>query len=188
MDNRDKIKQVATKLFSRRSYENVGIQQIVDECGISKPTLYYYFSSKKGLMEAILKEEFTPFLEGLADITQYAGDVMGTLRATVLSYQNFSTNDPYLYYLYKSMSAMPEQSDSYLLVKSFSDRESDIARQLFADIAKDHGNIGNRSVIYGSTFLGMVETYIKLIHSSFEYTEEDLLYRVLHQFLHGIYS
>ena len=43
MDNRELIVQSALELFYARGYDAVGVQEIVDKAGISKPTLYYYF-------------------------------------------------------------------------------------------------------------------------------------------------
>ena len=51
---KEKIMSTALKLFCRGGYDGVGIQEIVDSCGITKPTLYYYFGSKAGLLRAIL--------------------------------------------------------------------------------------------------------------------------------------
>ena len=56
MDNRQLIIEKALELFCARGYDAVGVQEIAEQSGITKPTLYYYFGSKQGLMETILKE------------------------------------------------------------------------------------------------------------------------------------
>ena len=40
-DTRSIILEKALELFSRRGYESVGIAEIVDSAGITKPSLYY---------------------------------------------------------------------------------------------------------------------------------------------------
>ena len=55
MDNRELIVQSALELFYARGYDAVGVQEIVDKAGISKPTLYYYFGSKLGLLKVLLE-------------------------------------------------------------------------------------------------------------------------------------
>ena len=55
MDNRENILQCALALFYMKGYDAVGVQEIVDTAGITKPTLYYYFGSKRGLLENVLK-------------------------------------------------------------------------------------------------------------------------------------
>ena len=46
MDNRAEILNAALDLFHARGYDAVGVQEIVDRAGVTKPTLYYYFGSK----------------------------------------------------------------------------------------------------------------------------------------------
>jgi len=46
---KEEIVNTAVELFSRRSYNNIGIQEIVDKVGIKKATFYHHFKSKKEL-------------------------------------------------------------------------------------------------------------------------------------------
>ena len=55
MDNRERILQCALELFYAKGYDAVGVQEIAQKAGITKPTLYYYFGSKYGLLETLLK-------------------------------------------------------------------------------------------------------------------------------------
>ena len=50
MDNRERILQCALELFYAKGYDAVGVQEIAQKAGITKPTLYYYFGSKYGLI------------------------------------------------------------------------------------------------------------------------------------------
>ena len=52
MDNRETILQCALELFYKRGYDAAGVKEIVEMAGITKPTMYYYFKSKLGLLEA----------------------------------------------------------------------------------------------------------------------------------------
>ena len=75
MDNKEKILDIALRLFSSKGYEGTGIQEIVDKAGITKPTLYYYFGNKEGVVSAIIDKYFIPFLNDLRVFTKYEGDV-----------------------------------------------------------------------------------------------------------------
>lgn len=46
----------ATRLFLEQGYEHTGLDQLIEECGGSKLTLYNYFGDKKGLLEAVVVE------------------------------------------------------------------------------------------------------------------------------------
>ncbi len=43
---RAKIIETAQRLIAERDYENVSVDDIVNECGVAKGTFYHYFSSK----------------------------------------------------------------------------------------------------------------------------------------------
>ena len=188
MSNRDVILNKAIELFSIYSFEVVGIQRIVEESGITKPTLYYYFGSKKGLMECILETHIGDYLENLKLKAEYQGHVMETLSHIAEYVGTYSSDRPEIFRLYKSMSAMPLESESGKLVSEYKEREDRIYQDLFEKIGEDHGNIRGRYPVYSMTFKGLLDTYVGMLASGFQYDEEDLLYRVLHQFLHGIYS
>ena len=55
---RDEILRTATDLFSEKSYHDVTMEEIAEEMGVSKGTIYNYFSSKENLYLEILKESF----------------------------------------------------------------------------------------------------------------------------------
>lgn len=68
LDNREKILECALDLFYQKGYDAVGVQEIVTLAGITKPTLYYYFKSKYGLLEALLRERCCKMNEQFAII------------------------------------------------------------------------------------------------------------------------
>lgn len=52
---REDILAVAAELFLRQGYEATAVDQIVRAAAIAKGTFYYYFSSKKAVLEAIAR-------------------------------------------------------------------------------------------------------------------------------------
>ncbi len=55
---RDEILKTATDLFSEKGYHELTMEEIAEEIGVSKGTIYNYFSSKENLYLEILKESF----------------------------------------------------------------------------------------------------------------------------------
>ena len=51
---RQRLLEMATKLFAEKGYAGTSVREIVDRAGVSKPVLYYYFKSKEGLFYALL--------------------------------------------------------------------------------------------------------------------------------------
>ena len=73
MENREMIMRFAKTLFYAKGYDAVGVQEIVDKAGVTKPTLYYYFGSKLGLLKTLIEETFQEFriiLHEAADMEQ----------------------------------------------------------------------------------------------------------------------
>ena len=53
-DPRQRILDVALKIFAHNGYAGASIQEIVDQAHVTKPTLYYHFKSKEGLFQALI--------------------------------------------------------------------------------------------------------------------------------------
>lgn len=65
---KSKITSVAWKLFYEKGYEATTVDQIINECGISKGNFYHYFSAKDELLNSLsemLDEEYEKIMEKL---------------------------------------------------------------------------------------------------------------------------
>lgn len=71
MDNREKILSCALESFYEWGYDAVGVQEIVEKAGVTKPTLYYYFGSKRGLLECVMNEHFSRLEEKLIKAAEH---------------------------------------------------------------------------------------------------------------------
>lgn len=57
--NCEKIVASATKAFALEGFSGARVQNIADDCGLPKANVLYYFKSKRGLYEAVLKKILT---------------------------------------------------------------------------------------------------------------------------------
>jgi AcrR family transcriptional regulator len=55
-EKRWQILRAARKHFANSGYAATSVPQIVDEAGVSKPTLCYHFKDKAGLFQALVNE------------------------------------------------------------------------------------------------------------------------------------
>ena len=62
METKEKILSCAEELFYLKGYDGTGVQEIAGQAGITKPTLYYYFGSKRGLLDQLLETKFNKLL------------------------------------------------------------------------------------------------------------------------------
>jgi TetR/AcrR family transcriptional regulator len=188
MDNRSLILARALHLWSERGYDAVGVQEIVEAAGITKPTLYHYFGSKRGLLDALIDERSAGLGEALGKAAEYRGDLVVTLESVVRVYFEFARqNGPY-YRMQLAFWFAPEQSDGHQAILARNAGQHQALERLFEAAARDHGNMRGRHQAYAATFLGMINTYIGLHLNGFAALDEQLVRQAVHQFQHGIYS
>ncbi|MEV6417405.1 helix-turn-helix domain-containing protein [Kribbella sp. NPDC051718] len=53
-DTKAEIHRAALELFSSRGYEKTSLREIAEQVGITKASLYYHYSSKQDLLQAII--------------------------------------------------------------------------------------------------------------------------------------
>jgi len=63
-----KILQAASRLFAEKGYANVSIRDVCRETNTTAPVIYYYFGSKKGLFDAVVRKSvsMSDFIERLS--------------------------------------------------------------------------------------------------------------------------
>ena len=70
---KNQILDAATKVFVRRGFQHARMDDIVEESGLSKGTLYWYFKSKEDIINAILHRLFIGDLAYLENLMQAEG-------------------------------------------------------------------------------------------------------------------
>jgi len=188
MDTRAALLNCALQLFAARGYDAVGVQEIVDAAGITKPTLYHYFGSKRGLLEAVLTPPFTQFNQQVQAAAVYSGDLPLTLKRVAEAVFTFARENPGFYRLQLALWFAPRDSEGYQVVTSLNRQAHDILESLFAQAAQQHGNMRGRQRAYAATFLGMLNTYAAMALNGYTQLDAALVEQAVHQFQHGIYS
>ncbi len=54
-DTRERIQDVARELFAQQGVQRTSLQDIADKLGITKPALYYHFTSREELIRSIVQ-------------------------------------------------------------------------------------------------------------------------------------
>jgi AcrR family transcriptional regulator len=188
MDNRSKILACALELFASYGYDAVGVQRIVEAAHVTKPTLYHYFGSKQGLLHVLLETHFAPLFQVVEQAAVYRGDLPLTLNQVTTAYFGFSDQNPVFYRMQISMWFAPARSEAFKAVAVFNQKQQSLLENLFIQAAQQHGNMKGRHQAYAATFLGMINTYIGLSLNGYTELDEPLVYKAVHQFMHGIFS
>jgi AcrR family transcriptional regulator len=187
-DNRVNILDHALALFASRGYDAVGVQEIAEAAGITKPTLYHYFGSKRGLLDALLVAYFEPLYEMIRQATDYQRDLPLTLNRTAGVYFCFARENSMFYRMQLSMYFAPPESDAFKAVIPLQEKQHRLLEEMFRQAAQQHGNMKGRQRRYAVTFQGMINTYIGLALNGYAQLNDELLYQAVHQFMHGIFS
>ena len=188
MDNRSLILTQALELFAARGYDAIGVQEIAEAAGVTKPTLYHYFGSKHGLLQALLETYHTPLTEAVRQAADYHGDLPLSLTLLARAYFEAARQHPVFYRLQLALNFSARQSEAFLLAKGYNEQQYAYVEALFEAAVRDHGNMRGRQRVYAALFVGELNTCIGLWLNGYTELDEALVYRTVHQFQHGIYS
>ncbi len=188
MNNRDIILNNALALFAAYGYDSTGIQEICDQSNLTKPTLYYYFKSKRGLLEALLTENFEPYIRRLRDAAIYKRDLPQNIAEILRAIFHFAEGNPLFYQLQFSLRSAPARGEAYDIVKPWVKAQYDPIHALFLSAEQDHGNMRGRAHAYTITLLGVANAYIQQASEEGSALSDELAYQARQQFMYGIYS
>ncbi len=188
MENREALLDCALNLFSTRGYDAVGIQEIVDTVGVTKPTLYHYFSHKRGLLDALLAGQYETLLEAVRTAAFYQRDLPNSLEKIVRAYFQAAVENPRFFRLQLTMQYAPVDSEPNQAISPYRLEQQHILQSMFLQAVQDHGNMRGRHVMYAATFLGMIHAYIGEYLNGVISLDDPLPFLAVKQFSHGIYS
>lgn len=85
----------ALEQFLERGYAATRLDDVAARAGVSKGTLYLYFTSKEELFKAVIQQGLLPVLEeGEAMLAQHQGDAATLLRGLILRWWELVVNTP----------------------------------------------------------------------------------------------
>lgn len=188
MDTRTQLLHQALGLWSARGYEAVGVQELCDAGGVSKPTLYHHFGSKAGLLDALLQTWMSPYRTLVHEAAAYRHDLVKNLQDLTLGWFAQVRARPDFARLYLMLGAAGRDSEPAALMRQWTGPIREDLVQLFTLAAQDHGNMRQREQRYAASFQGQLDAYTRLHVAGDLVLEDQLVYPVVHQFMHGIFS
>lgn len=192
MENRELILETALDLFYAKGYDAVGVQEIAEKSGVTKPTLYYYFKSKYGLLEELIESRSKGLIQALNEACVYEGDLRQTLCNAAAVFADFSVRDPKFCGLFFALFHTARENEAYRAVRPLVHQLQGEVEQIFDAAADQLGNMHGRQRQFSLGFLGLVIYYITMrFEDSEELTTEldgEIIGSLVHQFMHGIYS
>lgn len=186
-DNRQRLLEVALELFAHRGYDATGVQDVVEAAGVTKPTLYHYFGSKRGLLEALVQDQGRTFREDLTAAAAYAGDLPLTLMRLVTAYLSFARRHPDFYRLHMMLYFLPPEHEARMAIAPFFDEQQRLLEGAFQAAVAGHGNLRGKQRRLASTLQGHINSYVVLMLNGALDEGEIRPHEVVQQFSYGIY-
>ncbi len=193
--SRDTLLQCALALFSEKGYDGAGINEIVQMAGVTKPTLYYFFGSKEGLFEEILKLYYERLNASLAKESvytpnshSYGDDVLPVLLRTATAYFTFTQEYKQFYLMLLSLTFSPPTVQASKLVEPYHIAQYRIIIQCFERIAETHTNLRGKERQCAYHFIAIINQNIGLWNYGYVELNEQQAESIVKQFMHGIFS
>ena len=79
-DAADRLLAAAARLFATRGFLGVSVREIVQAAGVSRPVLYYHFTSKEGLLAAVVDAARSTYECALRRAATGGGSVVERIR------------------------------------------------------------------------------------------------------------
>lgn len=80
-ERKTQMLEAAARLFGERGYAGTSMDDIAAACGITKPMLYAYFSSKDGLYRAMIERAGSYLVSAVSGLVDERDPVTRLLRA-----------------------------------------------------------------------------------------------------------
>jgi len=188
MDSRRALLRAALSLFAARGYDGVGVQEVAESAGVTKPTLYHFFGSKRGLLEALFTEYGSKLDDAVHKAAQYTGDLALTLDRVAAAYVGFATREPVFYRLELGLYFAPRESDAHLVaVRHYAQRYM-VLERLFSQAARENSSMLDCSQYHAVTLVGIINSYIALQLNESAVITGRVRRDIVRQFSYGIYG
>lgn len=97
-DTRRQLLEAAAELISDTPGQDIPLRAICDKVGVKLPTLYHFFGSKEGLLDAVIEHGFDEYLE-IKDGQGSTGDPIQDIRHGWDAHVDFGLTHPGFYAL-----------------------------------------------------------------------------------------
>jgi TetR/AcrR family transcriptional regulator len=185
-DTRAELLDRALDLFAAYGYDGVGVQQICGAAGVTKPTLYHHFGSKRGLLETMMEQQLEALHAALAESRAPPGDLAATLTAIAEATFAFAAAHRTFYRLYLTLWFAPIRSEAYDVARAFHERHFTAVERPFREAVDGESALHGRSRALAAAFLGLLNNHVGLALNNYAALNAGLARETAHAFLYGV--
>ena len=182
----EQILNAAKKLFTNYGFKKVSMDEIASEAGVTKKTVYTYFSSKEELLKYCIKEELQNMRNIIENVESKKLDFMETVHQVIYNLLKYKKNCKFLKMLFKESEILKNEQlkDNLKIVDK--EIQNYIRKQLELAIQNDKIEVQNIDI---TTFL-IYKMYIALmIDWNEDYKkldEKEIADNILHFLVNGL--
>ncbi|MCR5494518.1 MAG: TetR/AcrR family transcriptional regulator [Treponema sp.] len=186
LSNKVNILNIACRQFAIKGYDSVSVQEIADLAGITKPTLYYYFGSKSGLLQTLIKEKGGLLCKQLKNACEYNHDFFGSIIKIFKAEIDFAMSEPDYFRLHMALINSPPESEGSLAYKEIVLDIHNELEKFFQLSTNEYGNMKGKEKFYSILFrYNLISVGITVL-SGFLKNDEETLKNLAHSFIYGV--
>ena len=182
----EQILNAAKKLFTNYGFKKVSMDEIASEAGVTKKTVYTYFSSKEELLKYCIKEELQNMRKIIENVESKKLDFMETVNQVIYNLLKYKKNCKFLKMLFKESEILKNEQLKENLKIVDKEIQNYIRKQLELAIQNDKIEVQNIDI---TTFL-IYKMYIALmIDWNEDYKkldEKEIADNILHFLVNGL--
>jgi len=187
-NSKEVILNAAILLFSQKGYEGVGVQEICEHAGITKPTLYYFFKSKQGLLQAIADSKGAELLQKVSDAAVYEHDFIKGLTKILTAVIDFALENPAFFNLHSVFLNAPGNAETEAVYAPLKQRFDSVFEEFFIKSAHEFGNMRGKEALYALFYHNNVISVALLCIRQKLHRDDQTVYRIVHTFVYGVSS
>lgn len=142
IDRKQEILSIAGNLFITKGFDKTTINDILNEAGIAKGTLYYYFKSKEEMMDSLIESYTDDILRRVQTIKEQEESSILEKLFFILSSMNMEGegNDAMIEYMHRPQNALMHEKTNRIIIEKIT--------PLLADLVSEGVNQGIFSTIH----------------------------------------
>lgn len=187
-ETKRKLTNLAITLFASRGYNAVGVQEICNTAEISKPTLYYYFKSKAGILEEIANTKGLEFRDKLRTAAEYKHDFSQSLRDILICVIDFAIKNQDFFRLHCVLNNAPEGIEEKLIYQQVIEGIDEIILDFFKSSTSEFGNMKGKEQLYSQLYLNNCISIANMVLLGSLKDDESTIYQIVHSFIYGVAS
>jgi len=86
----------AKELFSQKGYAATSMDELAERCGLNKAMVFYYFKSKKGLYESVMREVLVEIQQTISEENKKHSTPREELEGFIRTYAKYANDHSYL--------------------------------------------------------------------------------------------